>query len=113
MENITIGQIIGFIVALTTIFGFIKLISSFIKTHYTDVINTIKINHNKLVVRVDNLEEKSEEQDGEMKDSKEERLLLMGGVLACLKSLDKQGGNDYVKKSINKLEDYMTKKAHS
>lgn len=112
MENITIGQVVGGIAILTAILAFIKLIGSFIKTHYTDVINGIKKNHNTLEGRVNKLEEKSITQDNEMKDSKEERLLLMGGVLACLKTLDKQGNNEYVNKSINKLEDYMSKKSH-
>lgn len=113
IENITIGQIVAGLGILTIIIGFIKLIASFIKTHYTDVIDNIKNNHNELKDRVDTLEEKSKNQDDEMKDSKEERLLLMGGVLACLKTLDKQGDNEYVNKSITKLEDYMTKKSHS
>lgn len=112
MENITIGQILGVMACLTAIFAFIKLIASFIKTHYSDVIDEIKKNHTKLEGRVDKLEELGENQKSEMKDSKEERLLLMGGVLACLKTLDKQGNNEYVNKSINKLEDYMTKKSH-
>lgn len=112
MEKITLGQIVGAIAILTAILGFIKLIGSFIKSHYTDVIDGIKKDHTTLEGRVDKLEKKSINQDNEMKDSKEERLLLMGGVLACLKTLDKQGNNEYVNKSINKLEDYMSKKSH-
>lgn len=116
MENVTLGQIIAAIAILTTLLGFGKLISSFIKTYYTNVVNGIKKHHNEDIndvkVRLGIVEKKIEKHDIEMADSKEERFLLMGGVLACLKGLQEQGCNHSVTTTIAKLEEYMAKKAH-
>lgn len=116
MESITIGQIVAAIAILTAIIGFCKLIVSFIKTYYTNVINGIRKHHeddiNGVKVRLTVVEKKVNKLDNDVVDSKEERFLLMGGVLACLKGLQEQGCNHSVTTTIAKLEEYMAKKAH-
>lgn len=48
----------------------------------------------------------------EIKDSLEERRLLMTGVLACLKGLKEQGCNGPVTEAITQYEKYMVDKSH-
>lgn len=105
MENITIGQIVASIATLTAIFVFIQLISKFIKKHYTDVINDIK-------KRLEIVEIKTNEQNKDIQDSKEERRLLMRGVLACLNGLHEQGCNNTVTTTIQEYENYLQRQAH-
>lgn len=105
MENITIGQIVAFLTTISIILGFAKIISSFIKTHYTDVISLI----NK---RLNDLEKATEEQAHDIQESKDERLLLMRGVLACLNGLHEQGCNNTVTTTIKEYEEYLQKQAH-
>lgn len=116
MENVTIGEIAIGIGIITTIFGFVKLIGSLIKTHYTDVISDMKTHHKNdisdIKKRLTKLEEESEQQATEIQDSKEERLLLMRGVLACLNGLHEQGCNNTVTTTINEFNEYLQKQAH-
>lgn len=106
MENITIGQILGAIAILSTIGGFFVAIIKMYKTNFLDKFDVI----NK---RLDKLEEKSKQQDLEIKDSKEERLLLIKGQLACLKGLKEQGCNGPVTEAINNMENYLVNKSHT
>lgn len=105
MEQVTIGQIIGAISAITVILGFIKLIYDFVKKSTLDKIrqNEIDITHLKSDVEVIKTE---------IKDGKEERLVLVNGVLACLKGLKEQGCNGPVTEGINQIEAYLMKKSH-
>lgn len=105
MEQVTIGQIIGTISAITVILGFIKLIYDFVKKSTLDKIrqNEIDITHLKNDVEVIKTE---------IKDGKEERLVLVNGVLACLKGLKEQGCNGPVTEGINQIETYLMKKSH-
>jgi hypothetical protein len=48
----------------------------------------------------------------EIRDSKEERLILVNGVLACLKGLKEQGCNGPVTEGIKQIEDYLMQKSH-
>lgn len=116
MENITIGQIVAGIAILTAIIGFIKLIGSIIKTHYTDVIDDIKRHHKEDLMdvkkRLSKVEELTKEQANDIRDSKEERLLLMRGVLACLNGLHEQGCNHTVTTTIDEFNEYLQKQAH-
>lgn len=105
MENVTIGQIIAVIVGLTTILGFVKLISGFIKSNYTNIIQDIK-------ERLSKLEEEDKVQNSDIEESKQERLILLQGQLACLKGLKEQGCNGPVTKGISDIENYLIKKSH-
>lgn len=105
MDNVTIGQIIAVIVSLTTILGFVKLISSFIKSNYTNIIDNIK-------ERLSKLEEEDKVQNSDIEESKQERLILLQGQLACLKGLKEQGCNGPVTKAILDIENYLIKKSH-
>lgn len=105
MDNITIGQIIAVIVGLTTIIGFIKLIKNIYDSNIATPIKDLRKD-------VDELKEVTKRQDNDITDSKEERLLLMRGVLACLNGLHEQGCNNTVTTTIQEYENYLQEKAH-
>lgn len=105
MENITLGQIIGVITSLTIIIGFIKLIYDMIKKSTLDKIEKNSKDIETLKIEVGLLK-------SEVKDSKEERLILVNGVLACLKGLKEQGCNGPVTEGIKQIEEYLMKKSH-
>lgn len=105
MEQVTIGQIVGVISSIMVILGFIKLIYDFIKKSTLE-----KINKNEQDIKV--LKNDVEVIKTEIKDGKEERLVLVNGVLACLKGLKEQGCNGPVTEGIKQIETYLMKKSH-
>ena len=50
--------------------------------------------------------------EDDMSESREERQLMVYGILACLKGLKEQGCNGPVTEAINKFEKHLNKKAH-
>lgn len=106
MQNITLEQIAGSIGLITVIAGFVVAIFKFYKTHFTDKFSKID---NRLNV----LEEKTAQQELDIKESKEERLILLKGQLACLKGLHNDlNCNGPVTKGIEDLESYLIRKSH-
>lgn len=105
MEQVTIGQVVGAISSIMVILGFIKLIYDFIKKSTLD-----KIKENEM--KITKLKNDVEVIKTEIKDGKEERLVLVNGVLACLKGLKEQGCNGPVTEGINQIEAYLMKKSH-
>lgn len=106
MQNITLEQIAGSIGLLTVIAGFFVTIFKFYKTHFTDKFS-------KIDKRLNVLEEKTAQQELDIKESKEERLILLKGQLACLKGLHNDlNCNGPVTKGIEDLESYLIKKSH-
>lgn len=105
MENITIGQILVAIAGITAIIKFIQLLYELVRKSTLDKIekNTKDIEELKNEVGV---------LKSEIKDSKEERLILVNGVLACLKGLKEQGCNGPVTEGIHQIEEYLMKKSH-
>ena len=103
--DITFSQIVGTISALSTVIGFIVVVYKILRSSALDKIeaNTKEIEQLKVEVGV---------LKSEAKDSKEERLLLVNGVLACLKGLQEQGCNGSVSKGIQKIEEFLMKKSH-
>lgn len=55
---------------------------------------------------------KQEKQDRDIKDIKEEQLILTFGVLACLKGLAEQGCDGPVTDAIASIEAHINKQAH-
>ena len=55
---------------------------------------------------------KQENQDRDIKDIKEEQLILTIGVLACLKGLAEQGCDGPVTDAIGRLEAHLNEQAH-
>ncbi len=55
---------------------------------------------------------RQEEQDKDIKRTKEEQALLTYGVLACLKGLKEQGCDGPVEEAINKIEKHINQVAH-
>ena len=55
---------------------------------------------------------KKEKQDKDIKDIKEEQLILTMGVLACLKGLKEQGCDGPVTDAIGRLEAHLNEQAH-
>ena len=105
MEQVTIGQIVGVISSIMVILGFIKLIYDFVKKSTLE-----KISKNEEDIKI--LKKDVEVIKTEIKDGKEERLVLVNGVLACLKGLKEQGCNGPVTEGINQIETYLMKKSH-
>lgn len=50
--------------------------------------------------------------EADMGESREERQIIVYGLLACLKGLREQGCNDSVPKAIDKIEKFINSKAH-
>ena len=87
------------------ILGFIKLIYDFVKKSTLE-----KINKNEQDIKV--LKNDVEVIKTEIKDGKEERLVLVNGVLACLKGLKEQGCNGPVTEAINRIDKHLNERAH-
>lgn len=105
MENITIGQIVGAIGIVGTLAGFVTAVYKFIKKIVLDKIN-------KNTEDIERLQQKVENIENEIKDGKEERLILLKGQLACLKGLKEQGCNGPVTQAIKDIEEYIIAKSH-
>ena len=105
MESITIGQIVGWIGSLTVLASFFFGIYKFVKKVVLD-----KIEANKQDIEL--LKKDMRHVKRDVEDSKEERLILIKGQLACLKGLKEQGFNGPVTKVISDLENYIIKKSH-
>lgn len=105
MENITIGQLVGVMGTLSVMAGFFLGIYQFIKKVVLD-----KIDKNANDIKV--LNEEVGRLKSEVADSKEERLILLKGQLACLKGLKEQGCNGPVTHAIDDIENYLMKKSH-
>jgi hypothetical protein len=105
MENITIGQIVGAIGIVGTLAGFVTAVYKFIKKVVLDKIN-------KNTEDIERLQQKVENIENEIKDGKEERLILLKGQLACLKGLKEQGCNGPVTQAIKDIEEYILTKSH-
>lgn len=106
MENITIGQIISVLTCLSVLAGFFIAIFKFYKSNFADKFT-------KLDKRVTALEKRMDQQEAEMGESKEERLILLKSQLACLKGLHNDlNCNGPVTQGIADLEEYLIKKSH-
>lgn len=105
MENITIGQIVGVVSSLGILAGFFFGIYNFIKKVVLD-----KIEANRQ--EIEQLKKDMKHVKRDVEDSKEERLILLKGQLACLKGLKEQGCNGPVTIAINDIENYIITKSH-
>lgn len=105
MESITLGQIAGAIGTITAIAVFFIAIFKWYKKTILDKFRMTD-------ERLERLEQKSNEQDREIEESKSERLILLKGQLACLKGLKEQGCNGPVTQAINDIENYLISKSH-
>ena len=127
MDNITVGQIIGIISSITIIAGFFGGIFVWYKKNISDKfsstdkkIEDVNDKIDKEITTVNNrlenvetfVEIKQHQYEKEMRESKEERMILLRGELSALKSLQKIGDSAAVSKSINEIEEYMMKKVH-
>ena len=105
MENITLGQIVAAIGTITAIAAFFVAIFKWYKKSFTDKFTKIED-------RLDKLEEKTLTQTAEIEECKSERLILLRGLLACLKGLQEQGCNGSVTQAIKDIEGYLINKSH-
>ena len=106
MEDITIGQIISAIGGLTVIVAFFVKIFKWYKNNFTDRFANIE-------ERIEVLEDKEVDYQKVAQDSKEERLILLEGLLACLKGLHNDlNCNGPVTQGIEKVEKYLIEKSH-
>lgn len=106
MENITIKQIVEIIATLSVLSTFFVAIYRWYKNHITDKFQ-------KLEERLGELESATKIQDKDIQDSKEERLVIVNGLLACLKGLHNDlKCNGPVTQGIKDIESYLIKKGH-
>lgn len=105
MENITIGQILVAIAGITAIIKFIQLLYELVRKSTLDKIE-------KNIKDIEELKNEVGILKSEIKDSKEERLILVNGVLACLKGLQELSCNGPVTEGIHQIENYLMKKSH-
>lgn len=106
MDSITIGQIVKAMGTLTVIVGFFIAIFKWYKINIIDKFD-------KANSRLDILEEKEVEYQKVAQDSKEERYILLEGLLACLKGLHNDlNCNGPVTQGIEKVEKYLMEKSH-
>lgn len=107
MESITIGQIAGAIGIISLIGGFIATIVTFlIKWWKSNVTNKFQ----KIDERLDFLEDKKEKYEKIAEESKEERIILLEGLLACLDGLKQNGANGAVTETMKRINDYLINK---
>lgn len=106
MENVTIGQIVAGIGSITAIITFVALIYNLVKKTTFDRIDKNEKNISDIQIEMGLLKR-------DITDGKEERLILVNGVLACLKGLKEQGANGPVTEGIKQIEDYLIKKSHN
>lgn len=106
MDNITIGQIVSACGSITAIAVFFIAIFKWYKTHITDKFTNID-------KEIAMLKEIVKSQEKDIAESKEERLILLKGLLACLKGLhDDLNCNGPVTQGIRELETYLINKSH-
>lgn len=105
MENITMGQIVGAI-------GIISVIGAFISKIVKSYKKAIPERFEKIEQRLDYVENKEEEYNREVQNSKDEREILLRGELAALKGLKEICQIDAVSDSISEIEKYMMKETH-
>ncbi len=106
MDNITIGEIIKAIGSITAIAVFFIAIFKWYKSNITDKFKIIDEDIRDLKKSLRNHQE-------EINESKEERLILLKGQLACLKGLHNDlNCNGPVTQGIADLENYLIKKSH-
>lgn len=106
MDNITIGEIIKAIGSITAIAVFFIAIFKWYKSNVTDRFKLIDEDISDLKKSLRNHQE-------EINESKEERLILLKGQLACLKGLHNDlNCNGPVTQGIADLENYLIKKSH-
>lgn len=106
MGSITLSEIGTTIGLLTVIGGFFV---SIFKLYKTNIIDKFKTMDNE----IKSLEAQNAIQEKEIKDSKEERLVMLNGLLACLKGLHNDlNCNGPVTKGINDIEEYLKYKTH-
>lgn len=106
MSNITIGQIVSSIAIITAISGFIVGILKWFNSTFLNRFENIE-------KRLNKIEDENSSQKKDINDSKEERLIMINGLLACLKGLHTDlNCNGPVTKGINEIESYLIKKSH-
>lgn len=117
MESITLGQIIVSFGGLSVIAGFLAGIFKWYKKNITD--EFAKLNqelHNHMDQskdKIKEIEDNVNSQKNEIEESKQERLILLKGVLACLKGLHNDlNCNGPVTQGIAEVEEYLINKSH-
>lgn len=105
IDGITLGQIsiaIGIIGGISGFFiGIYKWYQKAIVSRFSIIESDIK-----------EMKKTQLEQDKDIKDSKEEMLLIIKAQLACLEGLKQGGANGPVTKAIDEINQYLIKKTH-
>ena len=114
MGNITIGQIasaIGLISVIATFAGgIIVSLSKWWKAHVANEFVQIDNRLSNAEKDILSLKDKKEKFVRIAQESKEERVVLLEGLLACLESLKKGETSELVTQAINKINTYLLDK---
>lgn len=105
IDSITLGQVavaIGIISGISGFFiGIYRWYQKAIVNRFTAIESDVK-----------DIKKTQLEQDKDIKDSKEEMLLIIKAQLACLEGLKQGGANGPVTKAIDEINQYLIKKTH-
>ena len=107
MESITIGEIAKAIGTISLIGSFVTGIIIFLMKWWKSKVTD---RFTKIDERLDFLEDKKEKYEQIARESKEERILLIEGLLACLDGLKQKGANGRVTEAIKNIDDYLIHK---
>lgn len=105
MENVTLGQITAALGTILAIAAFFVAIYKWYKVSITD-------RFTKLEGELKELKDVQTKQGKEINDSKEERMILLKGQLACLQGLKQGGANGPVTQAIEEINNYLVSKSH-
>lgn len=117
MESITIGQIVGAIGVISIIGGFIikivksisKIWESKVSCKFTEIDNRL----DKVEENIISLKDKKEKFEKIAQESKEERILLLEGLLVCLEKLKTGEQVEKVEKVTKKINNFLIEKLHN
>lgn len=101
--EITLSQIVAAIAIIGAITGFVTGLVKLYK-------NNITVRFEKLENNIEELKSIQKEQKEEIENSKDERYILLKGILACLDGLKQNGANGPVTDAIDEINKYLLKR---
>ena len=117
MESITIGQIVGAIGVISVIGGFIvtivKSISKAWQSKVTSKFDELEDRLDKAEESILSLKDKKVKFERMAQESKEERVLLLEGLLVCLEKLKDGQQKEQVEKVSKKINTFLLEKLHN
>lgn len=98
--SLTGNNILSLAALLAAIFALIKYFKKGV--NWVDGMNTLDSKINKL----------EQKHDADMKGIRDEQIVIVQGILACLKAINEQGSYPEVQDAIIKIEKHLNSEAH-